>query len=178
MWPGVRSCPLVQPYCALKPISRRHSWYCLQAKVICTQPGTKLDHLGIRAQLLGNIELINSGVKNHGFLSLSTPPASVVPSLMRLLSDVRKPGRLPAAARVCCMHVIRSEISACSIGHLVSVRRTHDSCRTASSQCRVQPGSLHQAEKCMGSNRSRSSLGMLIHPWTATGVLPHGCDTF
>lgn len=44
---------------------------CGEVKVICTQPGTKLDHLGIRAQLLGNIELINSGVKNHGFLSLT-----------------------------------------------------------------------------------------------------------
>jgi hypothetical protein len=43
----------------------------IQVKLICTQPGAKLDHLGIRAQLLGNIELVNSGVKNHGFLSLS-----------------------------------------------------------------------------------------------------------
>lgn len=43
----------------------------LQVKITSSQSGGKLDHLGVRAQLIGTIELRKSGVKNHQFLSLS-----------------------------------------------------------------------------------------------------------
>lgn len=46
----------------------------VQVKITGSQSGGKLDHLGVRAQLLGTIELRKSGVKNHQFLSLSTIP--------------------------------------------------------------------------------------------------------
>lgn len=44
---------------------------CGQVKIISSQAGGKLDHLGVRAQLLGTIELRKSGVKHHQFLSLT-----------------------------------------------------------------------------------------------------------
>lgn len=46
----------------------------VQVKITGSQSGGKLDHLGVRAQLLGTIELRKSGVKNHQFLSLSMIP--------------------------------------------------------------------------------------------------------
>lgn len=49
----------------------------VQVKIISSQSGGKLDHMGVRAQLLGTIELRKSGVKNHQFLSLSMLPTTL-----------------------------------------------------------------------------------------------------
>ena len=45
----------------------------VQVKVVALQGGQKVDHQGLRIQLVGTIELLKSSVKNHEFLSLCAP---------------------------------------------------------------------------------------------------------
>jgi hypothetical protein len=46
----------------------------MQVRAIPLQNGQKLEHQGLRVQLIGVIELLKAGVKNHEFLSLCVPP--------------------------------------------------------------------------------------------------------